>query len=193
MVDDTDAMSAFLARNWGWVMVRGVLALVFGVLVLLQPGIALFSLILLLAAYWIADGLFAIGSGVRAARRHERWVWFVLQGILGIAAGAIAFLWPGIALLSLVILAAVWAVLSGGMMIAAAFRLRGDHGRWWMAGAGVLSLLWGVLLLWQPVAGVVVLTIWLGAYAIAFGVLLIFTAIRLRSRRGSLPSAPAEA
>lgn len=186
-----DDRNACLARNWRWLLLRGILAIVFAVLVLLQPGLALFSLILLFAAYAIADGIVAIVSAVRAARRHERWGWFVLEGVIGIAAGALAFLLPGIAMFSFVLLAAVWALASGVAMIVAAIRVRRDHGRLWLAVAGLLSVALGVLLFLQPLTGAIVLTLWIGAYALAFGVLLIVAAIGLRRRCAD--AAPADA
>lgn len=177
-----DDRNACLARNWAWILFRGVLGIVFGLLVFLQPSIALFSLILLFAAYAIADGVVAIVSAVRAARRHERWGWFLFEGVIGIAAGIAAFVLPGFAALSFVLLVSAWAVITGASMLVAAFRLRPDHGRWWMALAGLVSILFGVLLFLQPAVGAVVLTIWIGAYAAAFGTLLIVAAFRLRKR-----------
>jgi len=185
-----DDRNACLARNWRWVALRGGLAILFAVLVLLQPGIALFSLILLFAAYAIADGVVAIVAAVRAARRHERWGWFVLEGVIGIGAGVLAFLLPGIAMFSFVLLAAIWALASGVAMIVAAVRVRRDHGRIWLGLAGLLSVLLGVLLFLQPLAGAIVLTLWIGAYAFAFGVLLIVAALGLRRRcAGAGPAA----
>jgi uncharacterized membrane protein HdeD (DUF308 family) len=178
-----DAMSALLARNWGFVLLRGALALLFGVLVVLLPGPAVASLVLLFAAYMLGDGLFAVASAIRAARADERWGWLLLEGVADIAAGAVAFALPGIAVLSFVLLVSAWAIVSGLFMIAAAFRLRADHGRWWLLLGGIISGAWGGLLFLQPGIGAVVLTIWLGAYAAAFGIALIVLAFRLRSRQ----------
>lgn len=183
--DRSHAMSALLARNWGLVLLRGVLALIFGVLVLIWPGIAMTTLILLFAAYMLADGIFAIVSAIRAAQTHERWGWFVFEGIADLIAGAVAFFWPGIALITLVLVLAIWAVVSGIFMIGAFFRLRPDHGRWWLGLAGLISIVWGVLLFIWPLTGAVILTIWLGAYAVAFGISLILLSLRLRSRHAA--------
>lgn len=183
MPSTADAMSTLLARNWGFVLLRGLLALLFGVVVVLLPRAAIASLILLFSAYMLADGLFTILSAIRAARSNERWGWLLLEGVADIVAGVVAFLLPGIALLSFVLLVSAWAIVSGVFMIAAAVRLRPDHGRWWLGLGGLVSILWGLLLLLQPGIGAVVLTLWLGAYAAAFGVALIILALRLRARR----------
>jgi uncharacterized membrane protein HdeD (DUF308 family) len=91
---------------------------------------------------------------------------------------------PFATLLALVYLSAAWAILSGALMLAAVFRLRRSHGKWWMALAGVFSVIWGILLAIAPIAGAIVMTLWLGAYAIVFGIMLIVLAFRLRQRRG---------
>ena len=182
---DRTAMRALLAENWWAVALRGASALLFGVLALLLPGVTITALVLLFAAYMLADGALAIVSAVRAARRHERWGLLVLEGVTDIAAGALAFFLPGITVVALVLLLAAWAIVSGAFMLAAAFRLDAAHGRWWMALGGVASIVWGALLFLAPVAGALVLTWWLGAYSIAFGVLLLVLAFRLRARRGT--------
>jgi uncharacterized membrane protein HdeD (DUF308 family) len=97
--------------------------------------------------------------------------------------GIIAAVIPAAAVLSFVLITAVWALLSGGAMLAAAFSLHPAHGRWWLALGGIVSLIWGVLLVLAPVMGAIVLTWWLGAYAIVFGVMLLVLAFRLRAGR----------
>jgi uncharacterized membrane protein HdeD (DUF308 family) len=129
----------------------------------------------------LVDGVFAIVAAVRAARQHERWGWLVLEGIVDLIAGAIAVIWPLITIVAFVLLLAAWAIVSGALLIGAALRVHRTHGRWPMALAGIVSVIWGVLLVVWPIIGAVVLTWWLGAYAIVFGVLLLVFAFRLRS------------
>lgn len=179
-----DAMSAHLARNWWALALRGVLAILFGVLTFASPGATMLSLALLFAAYLLADGAFGIVSGVRAARRHERWGWLVAEGVLNILTGVVAVLFPLGAVLAFVCVTAAWSILTGAAMIAAAGRLRPDHGRWWMVLGGVVSVVFGVLLVIAPLIGAVVLTWWLGGYVVAFGVLLLALASKLRGQRG---------
>ena len=188
-----DAMSALLARNWWAVALRGVFAVLFGLLALFSPIATIGALVLLFAAYMLVDGAFAIVAGVRAAARHERWGLLFLEGAVNLLAAAAALLVPGLTVLVFVALLGVWSVFSGALMAASAFRLHGTHGRGWLALAGVLSAVWGVLLYLSPVAGAIVLTWWLGGYALAFGVLLLVLAFRLRGRRDTLPTGAAAA
>ncbi|MER2252363.1 HdeD family acid-resistance protein [Methylorubrum podarium] len=177
-----DAMSAVLARNWWLVALRGLLALLFGIIAFVAPGAFVLSLVLFFAAYMLVDGLFGIVAAVRAAQRHERWGFLLVEGLLDIAVGVAAFLVPAAAVWAFVLLVAAWAILSGGLMIAAAFRLHLHYGRWWLGLGGVISVLFGIALLINPGMSALVLTWWLGAYAVAFGVMLLILGFRLRSR-----------
>jgi uncharacterized membrane protein HdeD (DUF308 family) len=184
----SEAMRALLAANWWALALRGTVAILFGIFALLLPGVTIASLVMLFAAYALVDGVFAIVAGVRAAARHERWALLILEGLVDIAAGVVAFLWPGITVVVYVLVLATWAVVSGVLLLAAAFRLHVGQGRWWMALGGALSVVWGILLWVAPIAGAVVLTWWLGAYAILFGVLLLGLAFRLRGQRDTFVS-----
>jgi uncharacterized membrane protein HdeD (DUF308 family) len=184
-----DAMSDLLARNWWAVALRGVFTILFGLAALALPLTTIASLILLFAIYMLVDGVFAIVAGLRAAAQHERWGLLIFEGIVDLVTGVVAFLLPGLTVLVVVTLLGVWSVVTGALMLTAAFRLHGGHGRWWLALAGVVSLVWGVLLWLSPIAGALVLTWWLGGYALVFGVLMLVLAFRLRGRRtGSLPA-----
>src|SRR5258708_37916551 len=108
------------------------------------------SVVLVFSAYGFIDGIFAIIASVRAARQHEKWGFLVLEGIVNIIASIIAFLWPGITVLSFVFLVGTWAILSGGLMLGAALRFNIDHGRWWLVLGGLASGIYGVLLLAAP-------------------------------------------
>jgi uncharacterized membrane protein HdeD (DUF308 family) len=131
--------------------------------------------------------VFAIVAGIRAAAHHERWVLLVLEGLVDLAAGAAALLLPAITVLVMVTLLGIWAVVSGFLLLMAAFRLHAGHGRWLLAVPALVSMVWGVLLYLSPGLGAVVLTYWLGVYALAFGALLLVLARRLRARSGGLP------
>jgi uncharacterized membrane protein HdeD (DUF308 family) len=180
----TEVMSAALARNWWAVALRGVAGIIFGVIALLMPAAAMVTLAWLFAAYLLVDGVFAIIAAVRAAEHHERWGLLLLEGVLDLVMGGIVWLFPLSAILAFVLITAAWALITGALMLISSFRLRGTHGRLWLALGGVVSLVWGVLLVVAPFAGAVVLTWWLGAYAVAFGVVLLILAFRLRGRRG---------
>ncbi|HEY1932355.1 MAG TPA: HdeD family acid-resistance protein [Acetobacteraceae bacterium] len=177
-----DDMSALLAKNWWAMALRGLAAIVFGVLALITPGAVLLSLAWLFAAYLLVDGAFAIVASVRAAAGHERWAFLLFEGILDLIMAVAAAMFPAAAVLAFVLLTAIWALLTGGLMLGAAFRLHISHGRWWLAFGGIVSIAWGVLLVLAPMMGAVVLTWWLGAYAIIFGVMLLMLGFRLRGQ-----------
>jgi uncharacterized membrane protein HdeD (DUF308 family) len=178
-----DAMSAVLADSWWAVGLRGVLGILFGLICLLTPGLALEVFVILFAAYMLVDGVFAIASGIKAARNGERWGLLILEGIVDLAAGTVAVLWPAITLVALIWIVAIWAIVSGALMLGAAFTLNLDHGRWWLALGGIASLIFGVLLVIQPLIGAVVLTMWVGAYALVFGIFLLVLAFQLHSKK----------
>jgi uncharacterized membrane protein HdeD (DUF308 family) len=182
-----EQISALLAQNWWAFALRGVLGIIFGLIAIFYPGVTMLSLVLVFSAYALVDGIFAIVAAVRAMRQHERWGYLLLEGIVSITAAAIAFLWPGITVVSFVFLLGTWAILSGGLMLSAALRLNADHGRWWLALGGLVSVIYGALLIAAPFIGALVLTWWLAAYAIVFGFALIAVAIKLRARRREQP------
>jgi uncharacterized membrane protein HdeD (DUF308 family) len=172
-----------LAGNWWAVGLRGVAAILFGLVALLAPGPALLSLIIVFAAVMLADGVLSLIAGFRSARRKERWGTLILQGVASLAAAAIAILMPGVTALAFVYLMAAWAIVSGVLSVVAAAKLRGDHGRWWLGFSGVLSVVAGILLAVAPLIGALVLTWWIGAYALIHGATLLVLAYRLRSHR----------
>jgi uncharacterized membrane protein HdeD (DUF308 family) len=178
-----------LVQNWWLFTLRGVLGITFGILALVFPGPTILSLVLLFSAYMLVDGIFGIISAVRAIRRKEnRWGLLIFEGLLNIAVGIAAFLWPGLTVVAFVWLIAAWAIVSGGLMTAAGSRLNIDHGRWWLVLGGLLSLAYGVLLIITPLIGAIVLTWWLGAYALVFGVALVVFSFKLRARQHDLGS-----
>ena len=178
-----DALSEVLADSWWAVGLRGILGILFGLICLLTPGVAVEVFVILFSAYMLVDGVFAIVSGIKAARNGERWGLLILEGIVDLAAGVVAFLWPAITLVALIWIIAVWAVVSGVLMLSAAFTLNIDHGRWWLALGGIASVIFGILLVIEPLIGAVVLTLWIGAYAMVFGVFLLVVAFQLHSRK----------
>ena len=180
--ESADAMGAVLVRNWWAIAVRGVVGILVGLIAFVMPAATMLALILLFAAYMLVDGVFAIIAAVGAARRHDRWGLLVLEGLADIVAGVIAVLWPGITVLAFVLLVAAWAIISGGLVLAAAFCLNIEHGRWWLVLGGAVSVAYGVLLIMAPLIGALVLTWWFGAYALVFGIALLILAFRLKAR-----------
>ncbi len=177
-----EAMVAVLAKNWWAVGIRGTLGILFGLIALFLPGATMLSLVLVFAAYAFVDGVFGIVSAVRAAREHERWGYLLFEGLVDIAVAAVAVFWPGITVVAFVFLIAFWAIFTGILELAAAFRLQFIDGRSWLIFGGIVSVLYGALLIIAPMIGAVVLTWWLGAYALIFGVCLVVLAFKLRAR-----------
>jgi len=177
-----EAMITVLAQNWWAIGIRGVLGILFGLIALFLPGATMLSLVLVFAAYAFVDGVLAIVSAVRAAREGERWGYLILEGLVGIAAAAVAVLWPAITVVVFVFVVAFWAIFTGILELAAAFRLEFIDGRGWLIFGGIVSVLYGGLLIVAPMVGAVVLTWWLGAYALVFGVTLVVLAFKLRAR-----------
>lgn len=180
-----DAMSAALARNWWLVALRGGVAILFGVLAFVAPQAFVLSLVLFFAAYTLTDGIFAILGAIRAAQHHERWGFLLLEGIVDVVVAVAAVLVPGAAVWAFVLLLAAWALVTGGLMIAAAFRLHLHYGRWWLVLGGIVSILFGIALIINPGVSALVLTWWIGSYSFAFGILLLILAFKLRSRHGA--------
>lgn len=175
-------MISMLTRNWWAFVARGIFAVLFGLIALFTPGVTMLSLVLVFAAYALADGVMAIISAIHAARQGERWSLLVLEGIADIIIGATTAALPGITVVVFVALVAAWALITGSIMLAAAFELDADHGRWWLVLGGAASLVYGALLILAPLMGALILTWWIGAYAIIFGVALLIAAFRLRAK-----------
>lgn len=175
-------MLNLLARNWGWVMLRGVAALIFGLLTLFNPRISLVALVILFGAYAIVDGVATIISAIANRQGERHWAALLLEGLVSLAIGIVTFLWPGITALALLFLIAAWAVITGVTEIVTAIRLRSAiRNEWLMILAGALSVVFGILLFLAPGPGALAVALWIGAYAVIFGILLIVLAFRLRN------------
>jgi uncharacterized membrane protein HdeD (DUF308 family) len=171
-----------IVRNWWLVALRGLAALLFGVLTIFRPGVTLAALILLFGAYAIANGVFAIVAAIANRRGEPHWVSLLISGALSIALGILTFFMPGVTGLVLLYLIAAWAIVTGVSEIATAVRLRRViTGEWILILAGVLSVLFGLVLVVFPGAGALAVTLWIGTYAIMLGILLLALAFRLRS------------
>jgi uncharacterized membrane protein HdeD (DUF308 family) len=179
-------MSYILAHNWWALALRGLAALVFGTLVFFWPGITLVVLVLWFGAYALMDGLFAIIAAVKAAGRQQRWGSMLLEGVSGLGAGVLTFLWPGITALVLLYLIATWSILTGIFEIAAAIRLRREiEGEWLLGLGGIASIVFGVFLFAFPGVGALAVLGLIGAYALGIGILWLLLAFRLRRWRTS--------
>lgn len=172
-----------LAGNWWAFVLRGVLAILFGLLAFAMPGMALLTLVYLFGFYAIADGVFNLVAAFRRTPSPESQPWWALLiwGIVGIIAGLYALFAPGLTAIALLYVIAAWAIVTGIMAIAAAVRLRRHiRGEWLLALAGVFSIVFGVLLFLFPGAGALAVVLWIGAYATLFGATLIALGFKVR-------------
>jgi uncharacterized membrane protein HdeD (DUF308 family) len=171
-----------LSRYWWMTVLRGLFWILFGVVILARPGISLLSLTLALGIVIFADGILNVAHGFAGRKVHEDWWVLLLVGLTGVGVGALTFYSPQTTALALVFYVAIWAIATGLLQITAAIRLRRQlAGEVWWILAGIASVVFGVLLVTQPAAGALTL-LWLFAvYAIAFGVLLLLLAFRVRS------------
>jgi uncharacterized membrane protein HdeD (DUF308 family) len=174
-----------LARNWWAVLLRGIAAVIFGVIALAWPGATGLTLVLLFGAYAFVDGIFALVSAIRAAEAHERWIAFGIEGLIGLAIAAVTFFHPVITAIALYAVIAFWAVATGILELIAAVQLRKlIPGEWLLVLGGLASIAFGVLMVVFPLVGAITVIYVIGVYAIFFGVLLISFAFRLRSHAG---------
>ena len=181
-----------ISRNWWMYAVRGVVAIIFGVVALIWPGQALQALVLVFGAYALVDGIFAVIAGIAARGYFERWWAVLLEGVAGVVIGLLTFFWPNITALVLLYFIAAWALITGIFEIVAAIQLRRViTDEWMLILGGLLSIIFGILLFVFPVAGAVSLIWLIGIYAVVFGISEIIFAFRLRGLRRELESAGA--
>lgn len=174
---------AGLAKNWWLILLRGICAVIFGVLAFVWPGVTLVTLVLLYGLFALADGILSLLAAVTGDKGDSpapRW-WLAVVGLLGLAAGLITLFWPGMTALVLLIFIAAWAIASGLMQIVGAIRLRKEiDDEWLLIASGVLSVLFGIAMLAWPGAGALAMIFFIGTFAILYGALLISFALRLR-------------
>ncbi len=174
------------SRTWWMLALRGVLSIILGLVALLAPGIALFAFITVFAVYAVLDGIVAVFVALRERGALRRWGLVLAEGILSILAGIFAFVYPGETAIILLYIVAAWAIITGIMEIAAVFMIRGSMAQEWsLAIAGILSVLFGIILFIRPGIGLLSILWLVGIYAIVFGVLFIVRAFQLRSHRAS--------
>ena len=176
------SVAEILRRNWWLLALRGLAAVIFGVLAFAWPGITLLTLIWLFGAFALVNGILSLVLATKAPKGYPRFGSLILGGLLGILAGLLTFVMPGITALGLLILIAAWALITGILEIVAAIKLRKTiTGEWMLILAGLASVAFGILLILQPAAGALVMVLWIGAYALVFGILLFVLAFKMRS------------
>lgn len=174
----------FLARNWWVFLLRGILAILFGLAAIFFPATAFLTLVIIFGAYALVDGIFAIVAAFTSEAKSESWWWLVLEGVLGIIIGILTIIQPVAMGAALLYLIAAWALLTGIFEIVTAIRLRKViEGEFWLILAGAFSVIFGLLVFAYPISGAVAVGFIIGIYALMFGITLLMLAMRLRKHR----------
>ena len=178
-----------LKRNWWVLVIRGVCGIAFGVIAFAYPGLALATLVILFGAWVLVDGVFRIVGATAGRTSDPDWGFHLIVGILGVVIGFLTFSAPGLTALILVIYIGAWALMIGAVEIALAIKLRRElKGEWLLVLMGLASIIFAVVLLWNPGPGALALLWLIASYAIVLGILAIIFGFRLRSLRTPLPS-----
>lgn len=169
-----------LTRNWWALALRGLVAILFGLFTFFLPGITLVTLVFLFGAYALVDGAFNLIAFFRVASHH--WA-LLVEGIIGILVGILTFAWPAMTAIALLYFIAFWAIVTGVFEIVAGVRLRSVlANEWLLILMGAISVIFGVAILFAPGLGALAIVLWIGAYALVFGVILLALAFRLRGQ-----------
>ena len=170
-----------LARNWWAFLLRGILALVFGLIAVFMPVTAFLSLVLVFGAFAFIDGIFAIISAFTSKAKSENWWWLIIEGLFGILIGVLTIVRPAAMGEAWLLLIAVWAIVTGLLEIVTAIRLRKEiTGEFWLILGGVISIVFGLYVAMAPVAGAFAVGFIIGIYAMMFGIAMILLSLRLR-------------
>ncbi|MFD4181740.1 HdeD family acid-resistance protein [Rhodococcus sp. NPDC058514] len=182
IVDSNEAMLRIGKDVWWSLLLRGVVAIVFGIVAIAWPDVTVKALIVVVGVFWIVDGLISAVRAVQARRFVQSWVWWLAAGIVSVVAGIVLFAWPGLTALAFAYLMGFWAILVGILEVIGAFQVMANGGQW--AGsmvAGVVALLFGLALVIWPGSGITGLMWLVGGFAIVFGIMLLAGAFQLRS------------
>jgi uncharacterized membrane protein HdeD (DUF308 family) len=175
-------MKHLLASTWDMFLVRGILAILFGIATLLMPGITLIVLVVLFGAYALVDGIILSILAFKNRKNDSNWWLMLLTGLVSIAAGVVTFVWPGITTVSLFYVIVAWAIFTGIFEVLYAIQFRKEiEGEWLLVLDGILSVGFGILLIAQPIPGALAVLWLIGVYAIAYGAMLVVLAFRLRN------------
>lgn len=170
-----------MANHWWVPLLRGIAAILFGLLALVWPGLTVYVLLVAFGVYAVIDGVMAIIISFRRQSFDENWWAWLVEGLLSLIIGVMALAWPKTAALALIIWMAAWAIVAGVFRIVEAIRLRREiDGEWMLILSGLLSVLWGALMIYLPAAGLLGIAWLIGSFAIAIGVTMIVLAFRLR-------------
>jgi uncharacterized membrane protein HdeD (DUF308 family) len=188
-MDSLENLGSVLSRNWWLMLLRGLAAIGFGILVITKPQISLQVLVYLFGVYALVEGILGVAVAISGRNQIDSWGVLLLWGLLGVAVGILAFMKPDLTALALLFYIALWAIATGVLEIAAAIRLREVlSNEWLLILAGLVSVAFGVWLVARPDAGALAVLWAIGIYAIVFGVLVVLFAFKIRSYVGKVTS-----
>jgi uncharacterized membrane protein HdeD (DUF308 family) len=169
--------------SWWTLALRGVIAVLFGVMALIWPGATLLALVIMFGIYSLMDGILMIVMSIRDTKAHRQWWVLLLGGLVGLGAGIVTLVWPNITAIALLYVIAIWAMVTGVLETLIAILLRKEiRGEWVLVVRGLFSLILGLAMVIWPGAGALAVIWWIGSYAIVTGVLSIVLAFRLRGK-----------
>ena len=175
-------LATVLSGTWWALMLRGVIAIIFGVLTWRQPEMSVALLILFFGAYILADGVLGVYSAVAGRQQHEYWWVLLIWALISVGVGILTLLAPGVTALILLLYIALWAIATGVLQIVAGIRLRKEiKGEWLLILGGFASVVFGVFLMAQPAVGALAMAWLIATYAVLFGFVLVFLAVRVRA------------
>jgi uncharacterized membrane protein HdeD (DUF308 family) len=168
-------------EHWWALALRAGAAIIMAIIAFALPAVTLVAIVLLFGFYAVIDGVLALIAAFREIRNHGHWGVMLLEGVIGIAAGVIALLWPGIGALALTLIVAAWALATGVLEVIMAIRLRRViTGEWLLIVSGVLSIALAIVVAIFPGVGALALIWWMGAYALVYGIVMLTLSLRLR-------------
>ena len=177
-----ESIANILSKKWWVLLLRGALAIAFGVLTWTQPGITLSALVMLFGFYVLADGVLGVWTAIAGHRELDHWIALVLWGAVSIGVGILTFTAPGLTAIALLFYVAIWAIATGALQIVAAIRLRKEiEGEWLLVLGGLVSVVFGVMLMSRPGVGALAVLGIIAIYAVIFGVILVILAFKVRS------------
>ena len=176
-------MKQYLAKYWWVFLLRGIFSVIFGILAFVMPGLTIATLVIVWGAYALVDGVFSLwASATGGTKADDHWL-VGLQGLIGLAAGIITLIMPGVTALGLLIAIAAWSLVVGVLQIAAAIKLRKEiEGEFWLGLSGLISILFGLFIIARPGEGALAVIWIIGSYALIFGVFLVAFAFRIKGR-----------
>ncbi len=182
MVTLKGSIADILSKNWWLLLLRGALAIAFGVLALTRPGVTLAALMMFFGIYVLADGVLGVWTAITERKELDHWIVLLLWGLVGVAVGLMTFVAPGVTAVVLLFYIAIWAIATGVLQIVAAIRLRKEiNGEWLLVLGGLISVAFGAMLISRPAAGALAVLWVIGMYAVIFGVIVVILAFKVRS------------